>query len=106
MTGMKIANLLTFASALAASPVWGRIFSGSAMEGMEEAANFQIEQMQAMRSFLGPPDPSTASQNEKRATSLPFRSPKARQFFVDGTKLPLGVCYVNPDERVLMCMTS
>ena len=91
-TGMKLANLFTCVSALAAcTPAWGRVFSGSAMDGMEEAANFQIEQMQRMRSFLGPPEPSAQSTNEKRATSLPFRNPKAHQFFVDGTKLPLGM---------------
>lgn len=89
---MKLSNLLSVSSCLAAlavTPVWARIHQGSAMEGLADAANFQMEQAQRMRSFLGPPEP----QNVKRDTEalLPFRSPQSKRFFVDGTKLPDGM---------------
>ena len=70
---------------------YARIFSGSAMEGMEDAINFQIEQREAMlQSFpsFGPPVPPALT---KRSAPPTFRNPRAREFFVDGSKLPLGL---------------
>ncbi|THG97171.1 hypothetical protein EW026_g4786 [Hermanssonia centrifuga] len=57
------------------------------MEGLEEAANFQAEQLQNLRSFLGPQSDQPA-QNVKRDSTITFKNPKAEKFFVDGTKLP------------------
>ncbi len=59
------------------------------MEGLEEAANFQAEQLENLRSFLGPQSDQPA-QNVKRDSTITFKNPKAEKFFVDGTKLPDG----------------
>lgn len=88
---MRLNTLFTLSvSFLAAANA--RIFSGSAMEGMEEAANFQADQLERMRSFLGPQTPEQPSQPVKREPIMTFRNPKARQFHVDGTKIPDGEC--------------
>lgn len=60
------------------------------MEGMEEAANFQIEHLEQMRSFLGPQASEQAAQHTKREPIMTFSNPKAKQFHVDGTKIPDG----------------
>lgn len=67
-----------------------RTFSGGAIEGFEEAANFQAEQIENLRSFLGPKQEDSSTQNVKRESAITFRNPNARQFFVDGTKIPDG----------------
>ncbi|KAI0072849.1 alpha/beta-hydrolase [Panus rudis PR-1116 ss-1] len=71
-------------------PTWAKIFSGSAIEGFEDAANFQADQLERLRSFLGPDaaEPSASSQHVKRESAITFKNPKARKFFVDGTKIP------------------
>ena len=84
---MKFSSLFSLA-ALVLAPAWARIHQGSAMEGLADSANFQLEHMQNMRSFLGPPDPQTVKRDAD--AKLPFRNPKAEKFFVDGTKLPDG----------------
>lgn len=58
------------------------------MEGLEEAANFQAEQLERMRSFLGPSQPASDPQLQKREPIMTFKSPKAQKFHVDGTKIP------------------
>ena len=96
---MRLNAFITFAFAVVATHVHARIFSGSAMEGLEEAANFQREHIQNMRSFLGPP--VREDQLEKRAESIiTFKNPKAKQFHVDGTKIPDGMFQVVVFERV------
>lgn len=60
------------------------------MDGFEEAANFQLEHLESMRSFLGPPTAEDASQHSKRDSTITFKNPRAQQFFVDGSKLPDG----------------
>lgn len=87
---MKLHNLFSLAACLGAvfSPAVGRIFSGSAMEGFEESANMHLEHLQAARGFMGPPEPPV--QNVKRDSTVQFRNPRAKQFFVDGTKIPDG----------------
>ncbi|TBU48753.1 alpha/beta-hydrolase [Dichomitus squalens] len=67
-------------------------FSGSAMEGMETAETIQREQLDRLRDFLGPvqppqPDPATGN-IAKREAPISFANPKAKEFFVDGTKIP------------------
>ena len=85
---MRLSNFIALTSFLGLfTPAWGRIHAGSAMDGLADAANFQLEHMQAMRSFLGPDGPA---QNVKRDTTVQFNNPKAQQFFVDGTKIPDG----------------
>ena len=59
------------------------------MEGLEEAANFQAEQLERMRSFLGP-QLQDAPQLSKREPIMTFKNPKAKEFHVDGTKIPDG----------------
>ena len=59
------------------------------MEGFEESANMHLEHLQAMRGFLGPDE--MPAQNVKRDSAIEFRNPKAKQFFVDGTKIPDGM---------------
>ena len=62
------------------------------MEGMETAEAIQREQLERMRDFLGP----RASMEEsevgktvaKREAPIAFSNPRAREFFVDGTKIP------------------
>lgn len=85
---MRFSILVTLVSALY-STSYARIHQGSAMDGLADAANFQIEHMQNMRSFLGPPEELHA-RNEKREPMLTFRNPKAAKFHVDGTKIPDG----------------
>ncbi|CAL1711151.1 unnamed protein product [Somion occarium] len=86
-----------------------RTFSGGAIEGFEEAANFQAEQIENLRSFLGPKQEDSSTQNVKRESAITFRNPNARQFFVDGTKIPdvnfdagpsySGLMPISPDPK-------
>jgi hypothetical protein len=87
---MHLNAFLAYAFTALLTHVHARIFSGSAMEGLEEAANFQAEQLGRMRSFLGPAQ-SEEPQHSKRAEPIiTFNNPKAKQFHVDGTKIPDG----------------
>lgn len=61
--------------------------SGSAMQGMDDAIAIQQEQIQRMHDFLGPVSNSKGSEP---ATTMTFENPAAKQFFVDGTKIPEG----------------
>ncbi|KAG6889119.1 hypothetical protein C0995_003688 [Termitomyces sp. Mi166 len=67
--------------------VRGIAASGSAMQGMDNAIAFQREQIQRMREFLGPVSNPTSS---KPLTTITFNNPAAKQFYVDGTKIPEG----------------
>ena len=91
---MKLSNLLALSSCLVSTtPAWGRIWSGSASPRMEEAVNFQLEHLENMRSFLGPTDDFMSS-HMKRDSAIQFHNPRAKNFLVDGAKLPLGAsCY-------------
>lgn len=64
-------------------------FSGSAMEGMDAAEAIQREQLQRMSDFLGPHVEQVKSV-AKREAPIAFRNPRAKEFFVDGTKIPDG----------------
>ncbi|KAL4245091.1 Carboxypeptidase [Abortiporus biennis] len=105
---MKLLTLLQIAFSVTAltTPSWGR-FSGSAMEGFEEAANFQAEQLERMRDFMGP---TISSDSEptivKRESAITFKNPKAQQFFVDGTKIPLVNFDAGPSYSGLMPISS
>jgi carboxypeptidase D len=64
---------------------------GGAMEGLEDAMDIQREQLERLGDCLGPMNiPSSAP--AKRQSSITFSNPAAEQFFVDGTKIPLGIC--------------
>lgn len=64
---------------------------GGAMEGLEDAMDIQREQLERLGDFLGPMNiPSSAP--AKRQSSITFSNPAAEKFFVDGTKIPLGIC--------------
>lgn len=54
------------------------------MQGMEDAVAIQMEQLTRLQSFLGPLD----SPDTKVQSAVTFSSPAAKQFFVDGTKIP------------------
>ena len=61
------------------------------MPGMDEAAAIQREQIERLRSFLGPEVGGVAEQNvAKREAPISFSNPRANDFFVDGTKIPDG----------------
>ncbi len=84
MVGLQIplfvylATWATLVLSLGASP---------SMEGMEESMALQREQLERLRGFLGP-DPSNI--HEKRQTpTASFANARAREFFVDGKKIPL-----------------
>ena len=92
-------RLLLGALLLSATGVFAR-FAGSAMEGMETAENIQREQLDRLRDFLGPvqPEPATGTV-AKREAPISFSNPRAKEFFVDGTKIPDGEynnCYCIP----------
>ncbi|KAG6837827.1 hypothetical protein H0H93_016195 [Arthromyces matolae] len=59
--------------------------TGSAVQGMEDALAIQQEQLQRMNDFLGP---VANVQNSDPAPTITFNNPAAKQFFVDGTKIP------------------
>lgn len=66
------------------------------MEGMEIAESIQREQLERIRDFLGP-DVSTNTAEvgktvAKREAPIAFSNPRAKEFFVDGTKIPDGIC--------------
>lgn len=87
---MRLSTFLLLLASSLAPLCSARIFSGSAMEGLEEAANFQAGQLERMRSFLGPSQAPDASQLEKREPIISFKNPRANEFHVDGTKIPDG----------------
>ena len=66
-------------------------FSGSAMEGIDEAAAIQREQIERMRDFLGPRG-EVRRDIAKREAPISFSNPRAKEFFVDGTTIPDGEC--------------
>ncbi|KAF7800102.1 hypothetical protein EIP86_011346 [Pleurotus ostreatoroseus] len=103
---MKLSAILSLSACLGSivSPAFGRIFSGSAMEGFEESANMHLEHLQAMRGFLGPDE--MPAQNVKRDSAIEFRNPKAKQFFVDGTKIPDVNFDAGPSWSGLMPISS
>lgn len=76
--------------ALAALP--GALSLGSAMEGLETAMEIQREQVERTRAMMA--SRAGVMNNQKRAPKPPpastitFKNPKAKQFFVDGTKIP------------------
>ena len=95
--------LLVYAGTCAAQ------FSGSAMEGMDEAAAIQREQIERMRDFLGPRAEEVGRAMAKREAPISFSNPRAREFFVDGTTIPDGECKLRLGrgiERVLMVIAQ
>ncbi len=68
------------------------------MEGMETAESIQREQLERMRDFLGPRASFDAEPEDepeeptvkRREAPISFANPRAREFFVDGTKIPEG----------------
>lgn len=73
--------------------LYGVTALGGAMQGMEDAFGIQQEQLERMRSFLGPVvDASAPNKNLVAAPStISFSNPAAQKFFVDGTKIPDGI---------------
>jgi hypothetical protein len=69
---------------------YARIFSGSAMEGMADAVNFQLDYREAMMQNFPSFGPHVPASHIKRDAPPTFSNPRAEQFFVDGSKLPLG----------------
>ncbi len=86
-------RLLLGALLLSVTGVFAR-FAGGAMEGMETAENIQREQIDRLHDFLGPvpsdPAPGTVA---KREAPISFSNPRAKEFFVDGTKIPDGALF-------------
>ncbi|KAG7090999.1 hypothetical protein E1B28_010066 [Marasmius oreades] len=65
----------------------GTVAIGGAMQGMEDAMEIQREQMQRMHDFLGP-NVESSMKKRQQAPTITFSNPRAKQFFVDGTKIP------------------
>jgi len=89
---------LYLASALGLLPylvgVWGQ---DSAMDGMQNARNIQREQLQRMQDFLGPPPPPPPTKpGSGKGSTVTFKNPAAKQFLVDGTKIPDGMSFSQP----------
>ena len=57
---------------------------------MAEAMAIQRESISRMTEFLGPVDDGPVKR-EKIKSTINFKNPKAKQFLVDGTKLPEGI---------------
>lgn len=91
---MKICNIPTCVAALALALAACVASSGVAegFEGMDEAAQLQRVQLERMSSFLGPPEANEVEPAPlvKRESLISFANPRAREFFVDGTRIPDG----------------
>lgn len=69
--------------------VWGQ---DSAIDGMQNARNIQREQLERMQDFLGPPPPPPPTKpGTGKGSTVTFKNPAAKQFLVDGTKIPEGM---------------
>jgi hypothetical protein len=63
--------------------------------GLEEALKSQREQLERMSDFLGPP---VSAASTAPPPTITFKNPKAKQFLVEGTKIPNGLLYCfDPD---------
>ena len=68
----------------------GALSLGGAMQGLEDAMEIQREQLERLHDFLGPmTQPSSATKRQE--STITFSNPAAEKFFVDGTKIPLGL---------------
>ncbi|KAF9268719.1 alpha/beta-hydrolase [Marasmius fiardii PR-910] len=81
-----IRKLLTAFSVLCA--LRGVLAIGGAIQGMEDAMEIQREQIQRMSNFLGPDVESSMKKRQQAAPTITFSDPRAKQFLVDGTKIP------------------
>ncbi|KAF5351716.1 hypothetical protein D9756_007520 [Leucocoprinus leucothites] len=79
-------TLLSF-SLLALASIPSVLGLGGAMEGLEEAMEMQKEQIERMRAMMDA-RVNAFDRRQGPPTDLPFKNPKARKFFVDGTKIP------------------
>lgn len=81
---------LLIISLAALASLSGVLGLGSAMEGLETAMEIQREQVERTRAMMA--TRAEVMNNQRRAPAPPstitFKNPKAKQFFVDGTKIP------------------
>lgn len=66
--------------------------------GMENARSIQREQLERLQDFLGPPAPPAPTSARRgpppppgKGSTITFKNPAAKKFFVDGTKIPDGI---------------
>jgi hypothetical protein len=66
--------------------------------GMENARSIQREQLERLQDFLGPPAPPVPALADHglpptpgKGSTITFKNPAAKKFFVDGTKIPDGI---------------
>lgn len=72
---------------------------GGAAQGMEDAITIQREQIERMTNFLGPPP--APPKPPAQPSTISFANPAAKQFFVDGTKIPEGIYFCIPPKIFL-----
>ena len=82
--------LMMLASFFAVCLIPGTLAIGGAMQGMEDAMEIQREQLERLRTFLGPESSQVHARSDPTIT---FSNPAAEQFFVDGTTIPDGISF-------------
>lgn len=87
---LSSSSLMILASLLALSSIPGILAIGGAMQGMEDAMEIQREQLERLRTFLGP-ESTQVQARAQIAPTITFSNPAADQFFVDGTTIPDGI---------------
>lgn len=82
---------------LSASLVLPLFLTGSLGQdvGMENARNIQREQFARLQNLLAPPSPTATA----KGSTVTFKNPAAKQFLVDGTKIPDGI-YIHQPRSV------
>lgn len=75
--------------------LWSALPCAASTHGLQNAAAIQREHVQTLKDkYLGVKnlDSSTDKhQNKKRQSLIQFKNPKAKEFHVDGTKIPDGM---------------
>jgi carboxypeptidase D len=80
-------NLLSLSLAALVSTL-GAFGQGSALDGMETAIEIQREQIERMRTMMSDRMDVVNQRLAAPPSTVNFSNPKAKQFFVDGTKIP------------------
>ena len=65
------------------------VFAKSALKGMSQAMDLRRKQMERFQALMAPAHTQAEPLN-KRDELITFSNPKAKEFYVDGTKIPDG----------------